>query len=150
MRVTNAILLGCSLLLPVDTENSVQTLKASTELEPVKVDAMSWKIGRVGWHCKKHLKATATTTATTTTTTTTVTAASESTAAATTTTTTATTATAVEDPQLLSEQHGNRISCKECTAHVPVLVIWQKCAVVHRLSPSLSLTIYCYHNAPQQ
>jgi hypothetical protein len=29
MRVTNGIPLGCSLLLPVDTVNSVQTLKAA-------------------------------------------------------------------------------------------------------------------------
>jgi hypothetical protein len=35
MRVTNAIPLGCSLLLPVGTVNSVQTLKAALEKDVV-------------------------------------------------------------------------------------------------------------------
>jgi hypothetical protein len=47
MRVANAISLGCSLLLPVDTVNCVQTLKALV-MDGCRYTLVKVSAGRIG------------------------------------------------------------------------------------------------------
>jgi hypothetical protein len=63
MRVTNGIPLGCSLLLPVDTVNSVQTLKAAqrepqgSSLQPVH-ETVCLSIQAATTHARAHKRKT--------------------------------------------------------------------------------------------